>query len=326
MLADIEWTPHLLDKQRVDKAYTENKEELDALEVRLQQITGGINLASPKQLGEFLYSTLGFAELTNKGQPDRTDSGNPKTDKATLLNLKATNKKQRDFLELYQRYNKVSETQSRYLNAFKVVCDQHDGLLFGELQQCRTVTHRLSGGSVVVVGNDGTEYRVQPQNIQRELKGLFTSPEGWLVGETDGSQLEFRVGAELGNDEVARNDIRTKEDVHANTARAFIAAKDPSFLSITDFKEARTKAKAQTFRPLFGGRGSNRFERAYSEFFKDRYSSIAATQQNWCYEVLRAQDKALVQPYGMVYYYPQARMKADGYIEQTTQIYNFSIN
>jgi DNA polymerase I-like protein with 3'-5' exonuclease and polymerase domains len=281
-------------------------------------MTGGINLNSPKQTAEFLYEALKFKE-----PKERTEAGARKTDKATIAALECKSERQRRFVELYHEFNRLNETFNRYLAAFKLVCDKFNGELNVSFRQCSTATHRLSGSSVKIEYEDQT-YNVQPQNIQRELKPLFTAPDGWLVGEADGAQLEFRGAAQLGDDPVAFQDIRDKVDVHTNTANAFVAAKDPSFVKLSA-KEARQQAKPQTFKPLYGGQGSNKYEKAYREYFVNRYKGIASTQSGWVRQVVNSPQRALHLPYGMTYYFPDAKMEHSGYVVGTTKIYNYPV-
>ena len=122
VLADIEWTPHILDPVRVLAAHKETTEELDRLGTQLAHITGGINLNSPQQLAAFLYDTLGFEELKKRGVPIRNPpskthpEGSRKADNPTLVQLNATNKRQREFLALYRDYNELA-SKVHYLRA-----------------------------------------------------------------------------------------------------------------------------------------------------------------------------------------------------------------
>jgi len=104
--------------------------------------------------------------------------------------------------------------------------------------QTQTATHRLS--------SSGTDYSCQFQNFPRAYKPVFKARhEGWLVGEGDGAQLEFRVAAHLGRDEVALNDCRTGADIHRFTASVLNNCKEEEVT-----KEQRQAAKADTFKPL----------------------------------------------------------------------------
>lgn len=80
------------------------------------------------------------------------------------------------------------------------------------------------------------------QNVPRSYKRLFWSgDEECYIGEADGAQLEFRVAAALGRDEVAIDEINRGVDVHSVTAQVLTDAGEP-----TD----RQNAKSRTFSPL----------------------------------------------------------------------------
>ena len=133
--------------------------------------------------------------------------------------------------------------------------------------------------------------------------------------EFDAAQLVFRVAADEGKDEVAKQEIITGYDVHSYTAKVLTDAGEPT---------SRQEAKASTFAPLFGGGGKSDAQRAYAKAFKEKYKGIAETQKGWTYEVLA--DGCLRTPYGMIFHWPGTKMSVTGYIDNTTSIYNYPIN
>jgi DNA polymerase family A len=342
-LADMEFTPHHLDAARVTAEYNKQLDIAMTAHRELEEIADGCNLNSRPQTAILLYDKLGFAELTDaKGQASRTPSGGRKSDDATLASLGATTEAQKRFIDSYRRRNKAASLLSKNLNYFKQCVDTCDGMMWPEYHQLRTVNHRLGGGSrkipftpVFSFGKNTKTKLIgaQAQNIPRQYKKLFTAPDGYLVAEPDGSQLEFRLGVDMSLDERGLLDILNKEDAHRNTAQAFTDAGDPKFIALKDdFSKWRTAAKAQTFQPMYGGRGSSKYEKAYREFFVTRYAGMNRMQERWCREVITHPEKALVLPYGMVYYFPDAKVvqaKFKGgtpYISGSTNIYNYGIS
>lgn len=82
--------------------------------------------------------------------------------------------------------------------------------------------------------------------MDRNFKKLVSARNpGWSVAETDGAQLEFRVGGFLGQDKQAISDIRNKEDVHRFTAHILNQCEEGEVT-----KEQRTAAKSDTFKPI----------------------------------------------------------------------------
>lgn len=317
VLADIEFSGCQLDSERVYAEYNATLERFQELETQLEAITGGINLSSPKQLREYLYGSLGFSVPTDhKGKPLTTSKGEPKTDTNTLALLVAKTAEQATFLSLYKERNRCDSLLSKNLTFFKHICEERGGVFYGVFNQGFTGTHRLSSsGRAIKFNGLAKALGVQLQNLPRQYKGLFTAHENdWLVLEFDGSQLEFRVAADLGRDPVARDEIINGDDIHSVTAKV-----------LTDAGQSTTRqeAKSRTFSPLYGGMGKTPAEKEYSKFFKEKYSAIASTQQDWCHEVLGQGWHR--NPYGMKFYWPGTKISRNGYIDNTTAINNYSI-
>lgn len=325
VLADIEFNGCELDKDKVVEEYDKTIEEFRNLEQQLFEITGGINLSSPKQLAKYLYETLGFPiPRDHKGNELRTPSGNIRTDVSTLSQLDATTEEQKQFLELYKRRNKLDALLTKNLMFFYHVVKEHGGVFYGVFNQGFTQTHRLSSsGRKVFVKALKKALGAQLQNLPRQYKYLFTAYDpDYYVGEADGAQLEFRVAAEMGHDEVATREIIEGADIHSYTSEVLIKAGHPDFIG-KSVKEGRQGAKAHTFAPMYGGNGKLPAEKEYSKFFKNKYSGIAGTQRDWCLEVL---DRGYqINPYGMRFYWPGTRMSKSGYIDNTTSISNYSV-
>ena len=306
VLADIESNGMFLDSARVEEAYHIAVKEYEEVTTQLDELTGGINYNSPKQMAEYLYDVLKFKQLTKRGKVQTTASGKPMTNAATLAALNPTNKTQRKFCELIGKRSHYNAALTKALNKFKECCDNND-LLYAQFNQCVTATHRLS--------SSGTDYGVQFQNLARAHKPMFTARnDGWLMGEIDGAQLEFRIAAFVGNDARATEDIRNGVDVHSFTAK-----------TITDAGQDtnRQEAKAHTFKPLFGGTSGTPAEVAYYEAFKKKYAGIAATQQSWIDEVLR--NKKLRTCTGLEFFWPTTKMQRSGFVTNSQNICNYPV-
>jgi len=131
-----------------------------------------------------------------------------------------------------------------------------------------------------------------------------------LVGEIDGTQLEFRIAVHMGRDRVGLKNIRTKGfDVHRLTADT---------LGVD-----RQTAKASTFKPLYGGTGGTPEQREYFAAFKRTYKGIADTQRRWVLKTL--QDKEFRTEYGLTFFFPGTRLMGSGWITNSTNIYNYPI-
>ena len=272
---------------------------------------------------------LGFKEFTTydyatKGsKPKRTKGGNRMTDKDTLNAFKPRNKRQRRFVELRQELSKVNAALSKNLHFFLGICKEFDSVFHAVFNQTTTATHRLSSSGIETYFEmwDASK-KVQFQNLPRLFKRLFRAKrEGWLVGEWDGSQLEFRVAVRLGGPD-ARGvaDIVGGHDVHKFTASVL---NDCLENEVT--KGQRQDAKPDTFKPLYGGTQGTKSQMSYYAAFKDRYPGIAQAQQGWVYDVINSKDKSLHTMWGMRYYWPKAKVSGQGYCNVTSSIYNYPI-
>lgn len=326
VLADIQMEGMQLDAQRVTDEFASHSKRAADLEREISAITGGINVNSPKQLGGYIYDRLGFEELRDRrGNPKRTATGLRQTGAKVLAVLQATTPEQRAFLALYKEQSKLADALSKSLNFFKGVCETQNGHFHADLNQTRTATHRLS--STGIVSEFGS---VQFQNLAKAFKRLFkASRKDWLIAETDGSGLEFRVAGFLGQDPQIMEDLTNPRfDPHV-TSLAAMEQKDYDTLydaykgGDKKIKGLRDGAKPDTFKPLYGGsKGSKRQERWFTEF-KRRYSALEVVQKSWVSEVLST--KRLVTSWGMQFFFPNARMSASGYVNVGNAVYNYPV-
>ena len=329
ILSDIERTGMKLDRERVIAEYEEYTKQLREVEAELDAFTGGINMASSDQLAEFLYEKLRFPEQVDKrGRPKRNKptkrwpDGKPKTDKTTMewLETQARTEKQKQFIELRRKWGKLNAAVTKNLQFFRGVVEEREGgIFYGVFNQVNTQTHRLSSSGVPQVFElfPKKEKSVQFQNMPRVFKRLFTVRDpDYVMTEADGSQLEFRVAAFLGQDKIAIANIRDPDfDAHIQTA---CVMHDPQFdgdinrelyLDLLNKKRAgdkqvkewRQAAKPDTFKPLYGGTQGDPLQERYYKWFQDHYAELYAEQERWVSEVLAT--GRLKTPWGLRFYW-----------------------
>lgn len=321
VLADIEFNGMYLDKRRVDEAYTSYVRRYEDIGRELEKLAGGINLRSSQQRATLLYDTLGFDELTDRrNNPLRTGAGGRKSDADTINKLKARTKEQRRFHELWGEYNRAASYISKNLEFFKGVVEEKGGIMQAVFNQTVTATHRLSSsGRRTKFELFDKPKGAQFQNLPREFKPLFGARhEGWSFSEIDGAQLEFRVAAQLGRDEQALQDIIDGFDIHRFSASVLNTCSEDKVT-----KAQRQEAKADTFKPLYGGQSGTKAQMKYYDEFKKRYSGVASWQEGNKYSVLTS--KQLTMPSGMIFYWPDTALMKDGYITNSTQICNYPV-
>jgi DNA polymerase I-like protein with 3'-5' exonuclease and polymerase domains len=320
VLAHIEANGMHLDSKRVNDEFSDYSRQLANVSKELALLTGGINMNSPDQKAHFLYGELKFPEkrgqnrkpLRNKPSKQFPD-GRPKTDAATLLWLagQARTEKQKTFIRLTQLYSKVNAALSKNLQFFKGVCDEKDGTFHAQFNQTVAATHRLTSSGMPLQFKDYDKTKsVQFQNMPRVFKGCFDAPDGYWVVEVDAMQLEFRVAAYEGQDVQALLDIGDPDfDAHCRTASVLHDIPYGSFLrgyrgksgpeKAKAYKDLRQQGKPDTFKPLYGGTMGTPAQMKYYKSFTERYSGIAAAQENWLAEVMQTGE--LRTPWGMVF-------------------------
>lgn len=315
ILAVIEANGMCLDPARVDEEYVKARTQKAELDEQLKAIAGGTNLKSPKQLAALFYDTLNLPERTDKkGLPVRSGKGGRKTDKATVqwLQGQAKTPEQKAFFTTLGEHAKVSALLSKNLEFFHgVATERPKGVFYGDFRQDVTATHRLSarGRPQEFRAFPGAK-SVQFQNMPRRLKRVFTARDpDYVMVEADGSQLEFRVAAFLGQDRQAMADIvDPRFDAHVTSASVMFQRNYDELLDAyrSGDKAAsalRTAAKSETFKPLYGGsKGTDEQERWYTAF-RTRYGELYATQEAWLAEVLSSSDGALGTDWGMTFYW-----------------------
>ena len=317
VLADIEFEGLDLDHSRVMEEYKKASHDLQTLGDQLADMTGGINLGSPKQLGVYLYDVLKFHEPVDyKGDVIKTGKGARSTNSKHLADLVAETDEQKKFLDIYKRYNKAASLLEKNLDYFKLTCEQRNCKFVGSFRQGVVQTHRLASNGIPIIFEGRKQPKsVQLQNIPREYKKLFWSgDDDYEVAEFDGSQLEFRVAVDMGKDKTGLEEIENGVDIHSFTAKVLTDNGEPT---------TRQDAKAKTFRPLYGGGSGSKALQEYCEYFKDKYKGISSTQRSWALKC--AADGQFITPYGMVFYFPGTKMQRSGYITNSTNIYNYPV-
>lgn len=309
----------LLDHAAVAAEYDSLIQRRAHLQTALTALAAGVNLRSGKQMGEFLYTTLGFREMKDRhGNPLRTATGRPRTDSLALSSLTATTDSQKHFLKLKQEHSKIDSALTKTLDFFYRVCEERGATFRAQFHQSRTRTHRLSSSGRRLGFSDGSERGVQFQNLPRAYKRLFVARNGNLIVEADGAQLEFRVGGSLAHDPQILRDVQEGADVHRFTASVLHRIPEDQVT-----KRQRDGAKADTFKPMYGGMSGTPRQKAYYEAFRQKYHSLHSTQQGWTMSVLR--DGCLRTASGLTFYWPGTRMDQSGYVQNSSSIFNYPI-
>ena len=337
VLADMEMNGLHLDKKLVEKVYGEYSAEYRIVSDKLTKITGGINMASAPQVARFLYENLGFEEKKVRGKPVRNKSntqfpgGQPLTDIDTILELKATTKEQKEFVELRIKESEIRKKIGTYCELYMDAC----GLTYYPLKKTKKKYSHVRGSCVIrgklnqSISSTQRLTSSDPnlQNIDCKLKMVVTPRKyGWKMINADFRTLEMSMAGQLAQDQQVYNDIINDRDFHSYTASIILREaweKAGSSRSTVAGERVRTEAKPETFRPLYGATKGTKRQLDYYTEFRDRYEVTYVTQQSWVNQVLREKELTLVT--GLKFYWLDTEMQQSGYIKNQNMIFNYPV-
>jgi DNA polymerase I len=229
---------------RIDTAYLgELSQELSATLERLEaeaRAAAGVdfNLASPKQLGELLFDTLGLDRKKSR----RTKTG-WSTDATVLEKLEADH----PVVALVLEHRTLSKLKSTYVDALPALVEPETGRVHTDFNQAVTATGRLSSS------NPNLQNIPVRTEFSRRIRKAFLPQEGWRLISADYSQIELRILAHLSGEEALVEAYRTGDDVHALTARLLLEKDSIS-------PDERRLGKTINFGVVYG-MGAQRFAR-----------------------------------------------------------------
>jgi len=232
IVAEMEHFGIMIDQDYFRTLQVRMKEQLNSIEKSISEQTGvTINLNSPKQLSELLFTTL---ELAPKGK--RKASGAFTTNAEQLEELRDAH----PIIPLILEYREVQKLLTTYVEAL-LGHVKEDGRVHATFLQHGTTTGRFSSANpnlqnIPIKGTSGKEIR----------HGFIAGPGNVYIG-SDYSQIELRVLAILSGDEQLIETFRKGEDIHMSVASAMFKV---PFNEVTN--DMRRKAKVINFGILYG--------------------------------------------------------------------------
>lgn len=221
-----------IDRQYFETLREKMKEQLASIEIKMQKITGTtINLNSPKQLSELLFTTLGL-----KAKGKRKASGSFTTNAETLEGLRDAH----PVVPLILEHREVQKLLSTYVEAL-LTSVKEDGRIHATFIQNGAATGRFSSANpnlqnIPIKGEGGKEIR----------RGFIASP-GHSFVSSDYSQIELRVLAMMSKDKALQETFARGEDIHARVAMSVFGV--PATEVTNDM---RRQAKVINFGVLYG--------------------------------------------------------------------------
>ncbi len=254
---------------RIDVPYLQGlSEEMGSTLQRLEsdaKAAAGVefNLASPKQLGELLFDTLGL---------DRKKSRRTKTGYSTDATVLEKLGNDHPVVPLVLEHRVLSKLKSTYIDALPQLVEKETGRVHTDFNQAVTATGRLSSS------NPNLQNIPVRTEYSRRIRKAFLPQEGWTLLSADYSQIELRILTHLSGEEVLQEAYRTGDDVHALTARLLLDKDEVS-------ADERRLGKTINFGVIYG-MGAQRFARETGvsqteakEFlakYKQRYPKVFA--------------------------------------------------
>ena len=233
VLAEMEMNGVCLDTESLKETSDILTRRMLELEKRIYELAGQqFNIASPKQVGDILFSQMKIVE-----KPKKTKTGQFVTSEEVLQTLKGKHEIVADILE----HRGLKKLLGTYVDALPKLINPRTGHIHTSFNQTVTATGRLSSSdpnlqNIPVRGEDG-----------KEIRKAFVPEPGCLFFSADYSQIELRVMAHLSGDENMIRVFREGKDLHAATA-ATIYKKGIDEVS----RDERTKSKRANFGIIYG--------------------------------------------------------------------------
>lgn len=238
----------LIDVGEIDRLLELADQELENCDKRIlaQARARGFNdfnPSSPAQIAKFLFSEQG---LDLKPKPDKTATGQYKTDADTLEKLAA--KTGIDILKLFVRRRQVEKTKGTYLLGMKANCDESQQLRFN-FKQVGTVTGRFSapkgqpghGFSGIPIQGIPRKHDPERPEVANSLRRVFIAKEGYVLAKVDYAGQELRILANLSKEPLWTKEFMEGDgDLHSLTTEAFFPGVQRG---TPEFKEKRAMGK-----------------------------------------------------------------------------------
>ena len=264
VLAVMEATGIRIDVPYLKALSSEIGANLERLEASAKEAAGlDFNLASPKQLGDLLFNTLGL---------DRKKSRRTKTGYSTDATVLEKLEQDHPVVPLVLEHRVLSKLKSTYVDALPQLVEAETGRVHTDFNQAVTATGRLSSS------NPNLQNIPVRTEFSRRIRKAFLPQEGWQLLSADYSQIELRILTHLSGEEVLLQAYRDGDDVHALTARLLLDKDEVS-------ADERRLGKTINFGVIYG-MGAQRFAREtgvsqseakdFLSKYKERYPKVFA--------------------------------------------------
>jgi DNA polymerase-1 len=232
VLAKMEQTGVLIDKDELQRQSADLAEKMRALEKKAWELAGHkFNLNSTNQIKQVLFEEMGLPVLR------KTPKGQPSTAEDVLEELA----REYDLPRLILQYRSLAKLKSTYLDKLPKQINPKTGRVHTQYHQANTSTGRLSSSNPNL-----QNIPIRTPEGNRIRKAFVASP-GNKIAAADYSQIELRIMAHLSGDENLLDAFAKGQDVHARTASEVFGV---PIEEVTP--EQRRTAKAINFGLMYG--------------------------------------------------------------------------
>ena len=175
-------------------------------EAQVRDIAGepGLNVSSPKQVGEVIFEKLKLDPKAKKGSKSSWS-----TDEETLLALADRS----PIIDAILDYRATKKLLSTYIEPFPGYISPRDGRVHTTFNQALTATGRLSSSNPNL-----QNIPIRTERGKEIRKAFVAGTPGAMILSADYSQIELRIMAHLSCDAHLVDAFRHGVDVHAATA------------------------------------------------------------------------------------------------------------
>ena len=222
-----------LDKDYLKKMEIALEEGIGNIEAEVFEQTGEeVNLNSPKQVGELLFTKLELPVVKKTKTGYSTDSSVLETLDGKGLSLVP---------DLILQYRELGKLLSTYVKTLPELVHENDGRLHTHFNQHVAATGRLSSN------NPNLQNIPIRTELGRKVRKAFVTKDGYKLIGADYSQVELRLLAHFSQDPRMLKAFQNGEDIHRQTASEMMG------IALSDVtSEDRSKAKAVNFGLMYG--------------------------------------------------------------------------
>lgn len=205
VLLDMEENGIYIDQQQVSALEKEVRERLRQAQQRWNEITGGVNANSNKDLPIYLFETL---KLPVQG---KTEGGKPSTDALTLMRLAAKDKS--GAVAALREIRECEKILGTYIENFQTKINA-DGRMRTNFNQDGAATGRLSSS-----GNINLQNIPSRSDLGKRIRDAFAAQDDdHVILVADYSQLELRLVAHFSQEPKMIEAFQNGDDPHQITA------------------------------------------------------------------------------------------------------------